>query len=192
LGAKNGDITDLIRQWESGCSGALDKLIDKTYDQLKEVAQKKVNKEYIKNQIKTTELLHEACAKVMQSDPSKIENRSHYIGLATTIMQHFLVDEARKRKAARRGSGMAHLALSDDEYEWSMDPDQVLLLDQIIERMEAKSQGNAQFAKLYFFAGYTLQEISTILDIPVSTLHNRLKYIKASLALELREQGVSD
>ena len=102
--AELGEITLLLRRWGAGDASALDQLMPLMYERLRHLARQRLRGEPDAS-LNTTGLVHEAYLKLVASPGVGIQDRGHFLGLASRGMRHLLVDSARARKAAKRGLG---------------------------------------------------------------------------------------
>src|SRR4029077_7530675 len=116
--AEPADITLLLRRWEEGDPSALDELMPLMYERLRRLARQRLRSEPDAT-LNTTGLVHEAYLKLVDSPGVHLQDRGHFLGLASRVMRHLLVDHARTRKAAKRGLGVAVVEL--DEATWIPD-----------------------------------------------------------------------
>ena len=110
--AEPADITLLLRRWEEGDAGALDQLMPLMYERLRQLARQRLRSEPDAS-LNTTGLVHEAYLKLVDSPGVRVQDRGHFLGLASRVMRHLLVDHARTRKAAKRGLGVAQVTLDE-------------------------------------------------------------------------------
>ena len=94
----------LLRRWEEGDARALDALMPLMYERLRQLARQRLRSEPDVS-LNTTGLVHEAYLKLVDSVGARVQDRSHFLGLASRVMRHLLVDHARARGAAKRGAG---------------------------------------------------------------------------------------
>src|SRR5215216_2220345 len=111
--AEQSQITALLQQWGNGDARALDRLIPAMYEQLRELARHRLRNAGDERSLNTTGLVHEAYLKLVGSPGASVENRNHFLAIASRVMRNVLVDHARARTAAKRGSGLADLELND-------------------------------------------------------------------------------
>src|SRR3982074_2115050 len=106
------DVTELLVQWSDGDRAALDRLAPIVYDELLRLARQKLSGERSDLTLQPTALVHEAYLKFMDQVRRSWKNRAHFFAIAATIMRQILIDDARRRKADKRGGGI-HVTLND-------------------------------------------------------------------------------
>src|SRR5262245_37290689 len=107
------DVTDLLLSWRQGDAAAFDRLVPLVYDELRRVAQRRLRGESPGHALQATALVHEVYLRLVDVDRMTLTNRSHFFGVAATLMRQILVDHARRQHADKRGGGMTMLTLDD-------------------------------------------------------------------------------
>jgi RNA polymerase sigma factor (TIGR02999 family) len=135
--------------------------------------------------INTTALVHEAYLRLAGSHVLNIKDRNHFLGLASRVMRHVLVDHARARKAAKREPGPAPVA--QDAVQMFADDDalSVLQLDAALKQLEAVDERRCRILEQRYFGGMTLEETSDALGVSVATVKRELRSARAWLTLAL-------
>jgi RNA polymerase sigma factor (TIGR02999 family) len=188
--AEPADITALLRRWEEGDAGALDQLMPLMYERLRQLARARLRSEPDAS-LNTTGLVHEAYLKLIDSPGVHVEDRSHFLGLASRVMRHLLVDHARTRRAAKRGHGVAMLEL--DEATWIADDaiEPIIELDEALERLAVVDDRRSRILEQRYFGGLSLEEIAEALNVSLATVKRELRAARAWLAIELRRDASS-
>jgi RNA polymerase sigma factor (TIGR02999 family) len=183
--AEPADITLLLRRWEEGDAGALDQLMPLMYERLRQLARQRLRSEPDAS-LNTTGLVHEAYLKLVDSPGVRVQDRGHFLGLASRVMRHLLVDHARTRRAAKRGLGIAALPL--DEVTWIPDDaaEPVIELDQALQRLAAVDERRSRILEQRYFGGLSLEETAEALNVSLATVKRELRAARAWLAVELR------
>lgn len=181
------DITDLLRRWGEGEAGALDQLFPLMYDRMRQLAHQRLRSEP-DGSLNTTALVHEAYLKLVDSPQVSVRDRGHFLGLASRVMRHLLVDHARARKAVKRGLGATPVPL--EEAAWLADDrvDTITELDEALQQLEAIDERRTRILEQRYFGGLTLEETAEALGISVATVKRELRSARAWLALELQRE----
>ena len=178
------DITQLLRRWEAGDAGALDQLMPLMYERLRQLARQRLRGEPDAS-LNTTSLVHEAYLRLVDSPGVRVQDRGHFLGLASRVMRHLLVDHARTRRAAKRGLGVATVTL--DEARWIPDDavDPIIELDQALERLASIDERRSRMLEQRYFGGLSLEETAEALNVSLATVKRELRAARAWLAVEL-------
>jgi RNA polymerase sigma factor (TIGR02999 family) len=183
--ADPADITQLLRRWEAGDAGALDQLMPLMYERLRQLARQRLRSEPDAS-LNTTSLVHEAYLKLVDSPGVRVQDRGHFLGLASRVMRHLLVDHARTRRAAKRGLGVAPVTL--DEARWIPDDavDPIIELDQALQRLASIDERRSRMLEQRYFGGLSLEETAAALNVSLATVKRELRAARAWLAVELK------
>jgi RNA polymerase sigma factor (TIGR02999 family) len=182
--AEQADIALLLRRWEEGDARALDQLMPLMYERLRQLARQRLRSEPDAS-LNTTGLVHEAYLKLVESPGVRVQDRGHFLGLASRVMRHLLVDHARTRRAAKRGLGLAPLAL--EEAVWLPDDavEPIVELDQALQRLAGIDERRSRILEQRYFGGLSLEETAEALNVSLATVKRELRAARAWLALEL-------
>jgi len=108
-------VTVLLRDWQSGRAQALDELMPIVYGALRAIASKHLARERRDGTLATTALVHEAYVRLVDQRDVDWQNRAHFFAIAARVMRRIVIDEARRRKRGKRGSGAIPLQLDSVE-----------------------------------------------------------------------------
>jgi RNA polymerase sigma factor (TIGR02999 family) len=186
--AEPADITALLRRWEEGDGHALDELMPLMYERLRQLARQRLRTEPDAS-LNTTSLVHEAYLRLVDSPSVRVQDRGHFLGLASRVMRHLLVDHARARKAAKRGLGVEPLEL--DDVKWISDDavEPIIELDQALERLAMLDERRSRILEQRFFGGLSLEETAEALNVSLATVKRELRAARAWLAVELKRDA---
>lgn len=181
------DITDLLRRWGEGDAQALDQLFPLMYDRMRQLAHQRLRNEP-DGSLNTTALVHEAYLKLVDSPRLTLRDRGHFLGLASRVMRHLLVDHARARRTAKRGLGATPVPL--DDVAWLPDDrvETITEVDEALRRLEAIDERRTRILEQRYFGGLTLEETAEALGISLATVKRELRSARAWLALELQRE----
>jgi RNA polymerase sigma factor (TIGR02999 family) len=175
------EVTRLLAAWNDGKHEALDSLIPLVYDELWCLAERYLRKERPNHTLQPTALVHEAFFKLIDQRRVQWQNRAHFFGIAARSMRRILVDHARSRSAAKRPPMASRIPLEDiDVLSDRCDVD-VLALDQALARLAALDPRQEQIVEMRFFAGLTLEETASALDISPDAVSREWSMAKAWL-----------
>ncbi len=168
-----GEVTRLLHAAVGGDRDALDRLVPLVYNDLHRLAHRQLGREGGGHTLQTTGLVHEAYMK-LAGGKVHAANRSHFLAIAARAMRQVLVDYARRRKAEKRGSGVAAVTLNDGDHGMEMSTDDLLALDEVLDQLEPRQR---QVVELRFFGGMEEKDIAEALDISERTV--RRDWVKA-------------
>ena len=180
------EITGLLRRWRAGDPDALNQLIGIVYERLRELAHQRLQAEPGHPSLNTTGLVHEAYLRLAESPEATLQDRNHFLALASRVMRHVLVDHARARKAAKRGGGAGPLELEDWMGISDRGLDSLLELDEALKRLEVMDTRQSRIVEQRYFGGLSLEETASALGVSLATVKRELRSARAWLAMELR------
>lgn len=181
------EVTRLIQAAGTPDAAAAEQLLAVVYDQLRKLAQQRMNAERRDHTLQATALVHEAYVRLMGDQPVAWANRAHFFAAAAEAMRRILVERARQRAAAKHGGGRRRNELST---QMAADPDraeQVLAISEALERLAAEDPRKAELVKLRYFAGLTLAETAEALGISLATAERYWTYSRVRLFQWLRD-----
>ena len=153
---------------------ALDELLPLVYAELRRIAARQLRHERAGHTLQATALVHEAYLKLAAAGPPAAGDRGHFLAIAARAMRQVLVDEARRRKAAKRGGGLVSTTLSDADQLVDFNADDLLALDAALEELDERQR---QVVELRFFAGMEEEEVAQVLGVSDRTV--RRDWVKA-------------
>jgi RNA polymerase sigma factor (TIGR02999 family) len=181
------ELTQILERVERGDSTAATKLLPLVYDELRRLAAQKMAGEAAGHTLQPTALVHEAWLRLGGAEAPAFQNRAHFFGAAAEAMRRILIEHARRRQAAKRGSGIE--PLDADELEISSpvaDDDQLLAVNEALEKFAAVDARKAELVKLRYFVGLNFEEAAAALGIAVPTAKQWWAYARAWLTVEMR------
>jgi RNA polymerase sigma factor (TIGR02999 family) len=181
------DVTGLLVAWSEGAEDALDDLLPLVYGELRRLASRALRGEGAGHTLQTTALVHEAYVRLVGADVDW-EGSRHFMRIAARAMRRVLVDHARKRKSQKRGAGVAPIDLDSLEGVLPGEgrPEDVLELDEALERLIALEERKGRAVELHYFGGLSYEEIAEALDVSPATVHRDLRMARAWLYKELQ------
>jgi RNA polymerase sigma-70 factor, ECF subfamily len=183
------DITTCLVRWREGDRNALNELTDLVYRELRRLAVVFLRGEAPGHTLQPTALVHELYLRIEGVREVDWKCRAQFFGISARMMRNILVDHARKRRAAKRGSGRI-VSLSDCDFQSGDDPD-VLLVDMALSRFADKYPRQAQVVELRFFGGLTSEDTAEAMKIQfentsLRTVERDWRFARAWLLNEIR------
>ena len=181
------DVTRILDSVKTGNPRAAGELLPLVYDELRRIAAARMAHEQPGHTLQPTALVHEAWLRLGGDEAPSFQNRAHFFGAAAEAMRRILIERARRRVAAKRGAGAAMVDLDEIEIPSPVaDDDQLLAVNEALEKFAALDPGKAELVKLRYFVGMSFDEAATALGIAVPTAKQWWAYARAWLTVELR------
>lgn len=192
----SNDITQILNAIEDGDQQAAGQLLPLVYDELRRLAAKKMSQEAVNHTLQPTALVHEAFLRLVgEEDVDQWDNRGHFFVAAAEAMRRILIDNARRRKSAKRGGEFARCELQDDDAIVDADDfESLLALDEALKRLAEVDEQLARLVELRYFTGLTVEETAKVLSTSPRTTKRNWVYARAWLRRELdgRESSESE
>ena len=186
------DVTQVLAQIESGDPTAPDKLLPLVYEELRKLAAIHMARQDPGQTLQATALVHEAYVRLLGSSNlvdavgSRVwRSRSQFFAAAAKAMRHILVDNARRKRAEKRGGDRRRGQLVDEASPATMSPSDLLDLDEALGRLGQAYPQHAKLVELQFFAGVTQEEAAVCLNISVVTARRHWVFARAWLFEQL-------
>ncbi len=178
-----GDFTALWQRAEAGDVQAANQLLPLVYEELRQLAARKMARENPGQTLQATALVHEAWLRLGGDHQPPWQNRAHFFAAAAEAMRRILIDQARRKSAQRHGGQAERVELDLDSLELAagMDEEQLLALHEALDALAAHDAEKAQLVKLRFFAGLTLVEAAKVLGLSEPTAKRYWAYARAWL-----------
>jgi len=177
-------VTQLLQAIDRGDSKSADELLPLLYEELRKLAASKMARETPGHTLQPTDLVHEAWLKLVGGSSPRFNDRSHFFGAAAEAMRRILIDRARRKAALRHGGGQQRLDVDEIEIAAPAQDDQLLAVNEALEKFAALDAPKAELVKLRFFAGLTLEESAAVLGISEPTAKRWWSYARAWLFQE--------
>jgi RNA polymerase sigma factor (TIGR02999 family) len=175
------DVTRILTAIEQGDENASEKLLPVVYHELRRMAAHRMASEPAGHTLQPTALVHEAWLQLVDSRSQSWQNRAHFFGAAAEAMRRILIARARRRKTQRRGAGADHLDADELELAAPAPDDQLLALNEALDRFAALEPQQAELVKLRYFVGLKIPEAADILGISEATAKRWWTYARAWL-----------
>lgn len=161
-------------------------LLPLVYNELRTLARARLGQVPVGNSLQPTALVHEAYMRLIGDRDPGWDTRGHFFAAAAEAMRQVLVDQARRKKSLKRGGDRKRIdGIEDFEVPLVSPVEDILSLDEAIERLRADDERKAQIVTLRCFAGLNREETAAALGISVPTIDREWRYIVARLHKEL-------
>ena len=172
-------VTRLLEAARGGDRQAAADLLPLVYGELRQLAAAKLAREQAGHSLDATALVHEAFLKLVGDQ--KFDGRGHFFAAAAEAMRRILVDQARARKALKRGGEAGRVAVEPDQIAAPTPDDELLALNEVLDRLSVDFPDHAALVKLRYFAGFSADETAAALGISPSTADRRWAFTRAWL-----------
>lgn len=183
-----GDVTDLLRAHQAGEADALDRLMPKVYDRLRRIAHGHLRGESPGHTLDTSALVHEAYLGMVEQGGARVQDRIHFFALASRAMRNLLIDHARAHATQKRGGGTLRTTLDERTIAVRERADDLLALDQALDRLAGYDPRLARVVEYRFFGGMSVAETAAALDVSAMTVHRDWQKARAWL-LQMLDEG---
>lgn len=178
------DVTRILSAIEQGDPHASEKLLPLVYDELRRLAAQKLASEKPGQTLQPTALVHEAYLRLV-GDGSGLgkdwDNRGHFFAAAAEAMRRILVDQVRRRHAAKRGGLKERVELPESSLVAPMPDDELLALNEALDQLSIIDETAADLVRLRFFAGFKTTEAAEALGMSVRSAHDLWAYARSWL-----------
>jgi RNA polymerase sigma factor (TIGR02999 family) len=183
--AEAGRITALLVRWNGGDASARDELVSLVYGELRRMAAARL-RGTPGGSLQPTVLVHEVYLRLAGADAMQWQNRAHFFAVAARAMRQIVVDEARRKHAAKRGGHELRVTL-DEGIAAEREEVDLVALDGALERLAAADEYQARLVEMRFFGGLTFEEIAVLSDLSLATVKRRWRLARAWLFRELAQ-----
>ncbi len=184
------DVTTVLGEVRAGKAGAVNRLVELVYDELRRVAGGLMRHERPDHTLQPTALVNEAFAKLLDADfVNSVEDRRLFFGAAVRAMRQVLVDHARRRDADKRVEGRRREPLDEAMCYFEEQQLDVLALHEALNELSALHERHGKIVELRFFGGFTVPEIAELLGVSVSLVESDFRKASAFLRSRLGERG---
>ena len=178
--------TVLLNAVERGDPKATDELMDLVYQELRQLATRKLAQEPPGQTLQPTALVHEAWLRLIGSENPSFANRAHFYSAAAEAMRRILIERARRRRTRRHGGGYERVDLEDCDLIAPQADNELLAVHEALDKLAREFPVQAEVVKLRYFGGRTNEEVAQILDISLSTVKNYWAFARAWLLQEIK------
>jgi RNA polymerase sigma factor (TIGR02999 family) len=183
-----GDATRILQRIETGDPSAADELLPLVYEELRRLAAAKLADEKPGQTLQATALVHEAYVRLV--DTARVQHwnsRGHFFRAAAEAMRRLLINRARDKKRLKRGGDLHRIDLGEVAVTMATAGDDLLDLDQALQRLAGEHPASAELASMRLFAGFSLKEAGNAMGISERTARRHWAYARAWLFDALRD-----
>lgn len=182
-------VTGLLQRWVRGDEKALGILLPLVYQELHRLAHHHLQSERVGHTLQSTALVNEAFLRLHGSNPVLLQNRGHFIAVASRVMRQILVDYARSRGAQKRDGGY-RIALEDlGELPNAEENVPIVALDQALDALSKIDERQGRIVEMKFFGGLSAEEIAAVLNISLATVERKWATARIWLRREMKRSA---
>ena len=183
------DITRALEAMETGNPKVAEELLPLLYGELRRLAAYKLASEPAGQTLQATALVHEAWLRLGGDKNLSWQNRAHFFGAAAEAMRRILVENARRKLRQKRGGQMERVELETLDIPSPMPDEELLALDEALNRLSQVNERAGQVVKLCFFVGLTQEQAAQELGLSVATVERDWAFARAWLFREMRKDA---
>jgi RNA polymerase sigma factor (TIGR02999 family) len=183
------NVTRILNAIEQGDPNAPEQLLPLVYDELRKLATQKMAQERPGQTLQATALVHEAYVRLVDvANPRQWDGRGHFFSAAAEAMRRILVEQARRKRRLKRGGGRVRVDLL--EHDLTIDPaaDELLAVDDAMERLRQEDRQAADVLKLKFYGGLSIDDAALALGMSRATAYRHWTYARAWVRAELLDE----
>ncbi|MEM6647623.1 MAG: ECF-type sigma factor [Bacteroidota bacterium] len=180
------DVTALLIAHRETPDLLMHEVLPLLYDEMRRLARRHRKSSPTLN---TTALVHEAYLRLVDQTQLNVQDRGHFMALASRAMRFVLIDYARRRKAEKRGGGQAHHTLDDNRIAIDEQAEDLLALDEALERLAAMSERLARVVECRYFGGLSVEETAEALGSSARTVKRDWQKARLWLHRELTDMA---
>jgi RNA polymerase sigma factor (TIGR02999 family) len=181
------EVTHILEAILQGNPKAAEELLPLVYDELRKLAAQKMASEQPGHTLQPTALVHEAWLRLVGDKAFEFENRAHFFAAAGESMRRILVESARRKKRLKHGGQMERVDLDAVELPLPVPEDELLALDEALNRLATVDSRAAEVVKLCFFVGLTQEQAARELGVSVATAERLWAFARAWLFREMEK-----
>lgn len=182
------DVTQILAAAQEGNASAAAQLLPLVYEELRKLAAHRMAQEAPGHTLQPTALVHEAWLRLVKpEEQARFQNRSHFFAAAAEAMRRILIDSARRKLAMKRGGQLERVDLDAVEVPLPLPADELIALDEALDRLTKVDERAAEVVKLCFFTGLTQEQAATNLGISLRTTERLWAFAQAWLYREVKK-----
>ena len=182
------EVTQILKGIERSENHAAEELLPLVYQELRRLAAWHLANERPGQTLQATALVHEAYLRLVGKEDSQWKSRRHFFGAAAEAMRRILVENARRKKRLKHGGHLERVNTDDVDIPSPMPDDDLLAMDEALDRLAEVDSRAAEVVKLCFFVGLTQEQAASHLEVSVATVERAWSFARAWLFREIQKQ----
>jgi len=179
------EITGLLIAWGDGDKTSLDRVIPLVYQELRRLAHRQMRRERPDNTLQTTALVNEAYLRLIDYERMRPRDRAHFFAIAAQAMRRILIERARSRRSAKRGSGAKQISLDEAADVSDERAADLVALDEALTNLATIDPRKCQIVELRYFGGLTTEETAEVVGVSTPTIERDWRTAKIWLHREI-------
>lgn len=176
------EITRLVKQWSEGDEGALRRLVELTYDDLRQIAHRHLRYGHDDQTISTTVLVNELYMRLAGVTEANWGGRAQFFAFCSKAMRHILIDYARRQGALKRGGEHVQVPLTDNATAVETEAAELLAVEEALQALAAHNERMARIVECRFFGGLSMLETAEAVGAPLRTVEREWARARAYLS----------
>lgn len=183
-----GELTELLQSARQGTAGAVDRLFELMYSELRQIAHAKLRHGAGAVPLNTTALVHESYLRLIKLQQLRVEDRSHFLAYAARVMRSVVVDLVREARADRRGGDMAWVTLDTAALNAApaAEGDEILRVHEALEELAAIDERLVRVVEMRYFVGLEMDDIAQALGVGKRTVERDWEKARSFLYASLK------
>ncbi len=187
------EVTRVLSAIEQGDSQAAEQLLPLVYEELRKLAAQRLANEKSNQTLQATALVHEAYLRLVNvKEAQSWHSRGHFFTAAAEAMRRILVENARRKKRIKHGGDLERVDVEMADLPTRMSSDDLLALDEALEKLKQLDPVKAQLVNLRYFGGMTIEQASEALSISRITAHRYWTFARAWLHQQIATDGTPE
>jgi RNA polymerase sigma factor (TIGR02999 family) len=182
------DVARILDHVQQGEAKAAEELLPLVYGELRQLAARKLSQEKPGQTLQPTALVHEAWLRLVRQEDRQWADRKHFFFAAAVAMRRILVESARHKARLKRGGLLERIEFPETGLPGPVKSEEVLALDEALERFALEEPEAARLVELRFFVGLSHQEAAGVLGISRRVADGLWTYARAWLLAEMRHE----
>lgn len=178
-------VTLALKAARNGDQAALAEAFRLVYGEIRAIAHRRVARHGIGGTLDTTAVVHEVYLKLVRHGDLSLDDRQHFLAVASLAMRQILLDHARRHLSVRNGAGAVHVPLDDDDAVVEAQARDLIALDKALLRLAGVDDQLARVVELRFFGGLTVEETAAALGVSEPTIKRAWRRARDFLQREL-------
>ena len=189
-GPAQDTVTRLLVEMRNGNSDAINRLYPIVFGELHRVAASLMRRERPGHTLQPTALVNEAFIRLAAGADLNLQDRAHFLAVASRAMRQALVEHARSKFAKKRGGNQVQVEIETGSASFKMDLEQIIAVDQALDKLEELDPLQAKIIEMQFFIGNSIEEIAAATGLPERTTKRELQTGRLFLAEQLHSRGL--